>query len=417
MPVAGRRGKSPEWAGPHHGRISAGGIFVLIVRDITLLDEARQRIRDGRSPEVEAAETLKSDANEALQKGPFSVADKTQVPPSGDRRDYMSMGPYWWPDPDTPDGLPYVRRDGEVNPESGAFDRPTLSAMAASVEALALGWFFFGERAHADHAIGLLRAFFLDEAGRMNPNLEFGQAIPGHCEGRGIGIIETTVLATGLVDSIGLLRSSSRLTDEDIDGLCRWFRDYLDWLLRSPHGIDEGNQKNNHGTAYDLQVAVFSCFAGRERTARDVLAAVPERRLAGQIEADGSQPHELSRTKALGYATMNLGLFFSLADVGAKLGIDLWHLETADRRSIRSALDWLVPFWVGAEPWPFEQIIAFPAERAYELLRRAALAYEDSAYEEALAKLPLPKDDAARLRTNLYYPAGGPRKPACRPPV
>ena len=50
----------------------------------------------------------------SLSDGPWSVMDKQHVPPSGDKHDYMSLGPYWWPDPDKPDGLPYIRRDGEV---------------------------------------------------------------------------------------------------------------------------------------------------------------------------------------------------------------------------------------------------------------------------------------------------------------
>ena len=45
------------------------------------------------------------------------LTDKEVVPPSGDKRDYTSLAIYFWPDSTSPDGLPYVRRDGHVNPE------------------------------------------------------------------------------------------------------------------------------------------------------------------------------------------------------------------------------------------------------------------------------------------------------------
>ena len=39
------------------------------------------------------------------------VDGKKLVAPSGDKHDYISVGTYWWPNPDTSDGLPYIRRD------------------------------------------------------------------------------------------------------------------------------------------------------------------------------------------------------------------------------------------------------------------------------------------------------------------
>ena len=73
------------------------------------------RAADARTrPAWTAVETA---AGAALSAGPFSVTDKAVVPPSGDKHDDMSQAPYWWPNPATPNGLPYVQRDGERNPE------------------------------------------------------------------------------------------------------------------------------------------------------------------------------------------------------------------------------------------------------------------------------------------------------------
>lgn len=238
----------------------------------------------------------------------------------------------------------------------------------------------------------------------MNPHLTFGQGIPGRCEGRGIGIIETRTLASRLIDAITLLRASSALEEEDWAGLQSWVGSYLDWLLDSSHGRDEAQKENNHGTAYDLQVAVFALFVGRDDAAEKVLNATADRRIATQVEPDGAQPYELSRTKALSYATMNLNLYVQLASVADKVGIDLWHYTAPNGGSIRKALDWLVPFWTQARSWPYDQIVPFSYERALRLLRRASWAYRSPAYESAIKKLPLPPRVHLETRTQLTCP-------------
>lgn len=376
----------------------------LLVHNPTCLALASRRVQAGDRALRPALLKLRADADAARHKGPFTIVEKDVVPPSGDKHDYISRGPYWWPNPDTEDGLPYVRRDGETNPERDAFDRPALRALIDAVETLVLGWTFTGERADAERAGLLLRTFFLDPATRMNPHLTFGQGIPGRCEGRGIGIIETMSLATQLIDAVTLLGPSTAFGEAEEAGLQAWVADYLDWLLESAHGRDEAQKENNHGTAYDLQVAIFALFVGRDDVAKDILTATADRRVATQVEPDGAQPYELARTKALSYATMNLNLYFCLASVADKVGIDLWHYTAPNGGSIRKALDWLMPFWSQAKSWPYDQIVPFSYERALSLLRRASWAYRSSAYETAIKKLPLPPRVQIETRTQLTCP-------------
>ena len=111
-----------------------------------LVLEANQRVRAGDPALLPAYRQLLKDADAALKAGPFTVMAKKRLPPSGDRHDYMSFGPYWWPDPSKPDGLPYIRRDGERNPEiyEDSDARP-LGGMLGAVDDLAtlpaiVGW-------------------------------------------------------------------------------------------------------------------------------------------------------------------------------------------------------------------------------------------------------------------------------------
>lgn len=303
---------------------------------------------------------LRARAAVAFTNAAVSVTEKRMVPEGGDRHDYMSFGPYWWPDPSKKDGLPFIRRDGEVNPSSLVdSDRVRLERMCSDVAVLAAACRRLGDRAAGAEAARKLRRFFLDPETAMRPHLNYGQAIPGRCKGRGIGIIETRLLAETLVDAILILREQKALSAADDQGLVKWFADYLDWLVSSPIGKDEAGQLNNHGTAYDLQVAVFALFTGHRQLARETLARVPSVRIDVQIEPDGRQPRELARTCSLGYSTMNAALFCELASVADGVGVDLWGYVSKDGRSIRRAVEFLLPYWRKEKPWPYKQIKNF----------------------------------------------------------
>ncbi len=367
--------------------------------DAARLLRARQWIYEGDERTRAADERLLEEANEALDMGPYSVAYKDELPPSGDVCDYMSLAPYWWPDPEREDGLPYVRRDGEVNEERERFDSAPLAAMCSAVNTLATAYFFSDHEDFAARAALLLRTFFLGETTRMNPHLQYGQAIRGRCDGRGIGIIDTHAFSW-LVDSIGFLSASTSWNSDDQEGIVTWFSSYLDWLLQSAHGREEAAQKNNHGTCYDVQVAALALFCGREEVARNALQRVPER-LAAQIEPDGRQLLELARTRSLSYSVMNLTAFFDLADLGRHLGMDWWAYEGEQGQSIRRAFYWLVENGIAAEEWAGEQIAPFNVAQWMPLLRRGGMHFSDRACEEYITALQ--NVDVAAERTNLLY--------------
>src|SRR6266850_7439451 len=222
---------------------AAPRVFLLDARQ---LQATKQRIQSGDKTLEPALSKLERDAQKALSSGPFSVVTKDATTPSGDKHDYMSQAPYFWPDPKSANGLPYIRRDGERNPEINKItDHRSLDQLESSVETLALAYYFKGDEAYASKAVQLLRAFFLDPATRMNPNLQYAQFIPGVNTGRGIGLIETRGL-THVVDAIGLLAGSNALTRKDQQGLQEWFTKFLVWMLESKNGRDENAASNNH---------------------------------------------------------------------------------------------------------------------------------------------------------------------------
>ncbi|MBM2805643.1 MAG: alginate lyase family protein, partial [Deltaproteobacteria bacterium] len=144
----------------------------LVILNLADLNGAKKQLDANDAALLPALSRLKRDADRALGAGPFAVTHKELTPPSGDKHDYMSLAPYWWPNPNTANGLPYIRRDGEVNPERDqTSDRKRFGDLVQSVKTLALGYFFTGREDYAVHATKLLRTWFIDNATKMNPHL------------------------------------------------------------------------------------------------------------------------------------------------------------------------------------------------------------------------------------------------------
>jgi hypothetical protein len=373
-------------ASPVCGALRAAEPPRVFLFDGNRIGVVRRQVERGDPALADALKRLRLRADEAMATPVLSVVEKAQVPPSGDRHDYLSIAPYWWPDPSRPDGKPYVRKDGRTNPERSQYDRPKIGRLCEAVPTLALAYALSGHEPYAEHAALLLRAWFIDSRTRMNPNLNFGQFVPGRNDGRAEGIIETRGLMP-VVDAVGLLAGAPAWTGEDTEGMRSWFRGYLAWLRESSLGQAESNARNNHGSWYDAQVATYALFVGDDRLAREVLMSVGQRRVARQVEPDGRQPLELGRTKAFGYSLMNLEGLVTLAVLGDRVGVDLWQFRSPDGRSIRGALDWLIPYATGEKPWPYEQIAEMGAARMIPLLRRAARAYHEPGYERAIETL------------------------------
>jgi hypothetical protein len=289
-------------------------------------------------------------ANQYLAEAPVTITAATSARSAGGAHDFFSEGDYWWPDPKNPDG-PYIQRDGMSNPDNFTAHRQYLMRLSVHVPALAAAWKLTGESRYAKHAARHLRAWFLDERTRMNPSLQYSQAIKGRATGRGIGIIDTIHLVE-VARAIEVLAGSRALPQAELMGLKKWFADYLNWMRTHQYGIDEREAKNNHGTCWVMQAAAFAHLTGNEEVMsycrnRFKTVLVPD-----QMAADGSFPQELRRTKPYGYSLFNLEAMATVCQILSTAEDNLWTFELADGRGMRKAMTYMFPFIRNKKSWP-----------------------------------------------------------------
>jgi hypothetical protein len=340
------------------------------------------------APEEAQVQALLRTADQALKRGPYTIATKPQMPPSGDKHDYQSQAPYWWPDPSKPGGLPYIQKDGLHNPEAEAMhDSEKLSKLCVDVKALSLSYYFTADERYARQAARLLQVFFLDPATRMNPNLNFGQGIPGLNTGRNFGIIETRHLVE-IPEALALLSGSKSVDAALVTGLKGWFKSFNTWLTTSPVALPEGQAKNNHGTFYDTQVVDFALFTGDAALARRTLEQQTWPRVAVQLSPDGAQPLELVRTRPWNYVSMNLQGWERLALLAPHAGLNLWHYTTPDGRSLNKAVEWFRPYLLGQQKMEKADVASTSNYLALNVYTQAARAYSALNVAEVFAKHP-----------------------------
>lgn len=363
------------------------------------LERNKTRIAN-KDPEVTRAyRQLINDADKkAMPFGPVSVMEKKGLPPSGDKHDYMSLAPYHWPDPTKPDGLPYIRKDGQTNPEVKEYpDKENMPKLCEYVYTLGLAYYFSEENQYAEHAAKLVKVWFLDTETRMNPNLKYGQAIKGVNEGRGAGLIDTRHWVK-LIDGIGLIKNSKYWSKEDQQRMQKWFADFLNWMQTSKIGIHEMNTKNNHGAWYDAQRLSIALFIDSIDLAKKVIASAANR-LDYQADEQGFFPAEMKRTISLHYTCFVMDAFFLIAHMSEKTGFDFWNLTTPSGKSLKKSFEVLKPFLVKDKEWEGEQIKEFDYEEGYDILMNAAAHYKCRDCEQAVKKLA--DEKAPRLRVNL----------------
>jgi hypothetical protein len=362
------------------------------------LSANKQRIKAGDPSLLPAYKKLLKDADKSLQFLPVSVMEKKNNPPSGNKHDYMSIAPYFWPDSSKPGGVPYINKDGQVNPEVNEYkDKIYLAALCDEVSTLALAWYLSGEEKYASHAAKLLRVWFLDSATKMNPNINFAQAVKGRATGRGYGLIDTRHFVR-LIDAIGLIQNASSWSPKDELGMKEWFSHFLNWMQTSKNGLAEMHTINNHRVWYDEQRISYALFTGDTSLAKKVIERAKEQ-LEKQMAPDGTFPLEMKRTISLHYTVFVLDPFFTTAQLAENVGEDLWNYETPGGRSLGKGFEAVLPYLLQQKEWTGQQIKPFDYEEAIPLLIQGAKHYHCEACLKQVNRIA--GDNARSMRLHL----------------
>ena len=354
---------------------------------------------------IERVRILKT-ADAALKVEPITITKFRAKLSEGGANDFYSNGDYWWPNPNTTNGLPYVQRDGQTNPENFVEHRRCIMGLRDAIAALGAAYKITGDDRYAAKATELLQTFFLNPQTRMNPSLKYAQAIPGITPGRGIGIIDTLHLAEVPLAVLAMEKSKA-LPPEVFPGVKQWFRDYADWMTTSTNGLQEANAKNNHAVAFWLQIAAFSRLTGDEAKVAECRKRFKEVFVAKQMASDGSFPEELRRTKPYGYSIFQLDNMASLAQLLSRQEESLWLYALPDGRGMRQAMAFLYPYLADKSKWPHKPDIqawdGWPARQPGLLF--AGLALGEQKYLNLWQKLPAdPSDPEVKRNIAITQP-------------
>jgi len=327
-------------------------------------------------------------ANEYLKEQPITITASRSPRSAGGLHDFFSEGDYWWPDPNNADG-PYIQRDGMSNPDNFVDHRRYLMRLSIQVPALAAAWKITKDARYARKAASHLRAWFINDDSRMNPNLQYAQAIHGRFTGRGIGIIDTIHLVE-VAQSIQVLQPSRALSAAELKQVRRWFSDYLTWMTTSKNGTDERDARNNHGTCWVMQVAAFADLVGDKKLleyCRDRFKSVL---VPNQIAIDGSFPEEKRRTKPYGYSLFNLDAMTTICRILSTPADNLWTFSLADGRGVARAVAYMYPYIKDKQTWPLKPDVMYFDQwpMRHSSLLFAGIALKHSEYIDLWKKLP-----------------------------
>ncbi len=323
----------------------------------------------------------------AMKQKPLTVTAYSAGRSAGGIHDFYSEGDYWWPDPKDP-AAPYIQRDGMTNPANFVEHRKAMIRFSRIVGALASAYRLNPDKKYVQQALRHLKAWFVDAETMMNPNLLYAQAIQGRFTGRGIGIIDTIHLME-VAQGVKIFENDPNFPQATKDAIHRWFATYLRWLTTHQYGIDEMNAANNHGTCWVMQVAAFSSLVQDTVLLNTCAYRYAHVLLPNQMEANGSFPRELQRTKPYGYALFNLDAMTMICQILSKTNTPLWQYTLSDGRTIKTGIDFMVPYIAAKEKWPYQKDVMYWDQWpiAHPALVFSAVAFQNKDYLQLWEKL------------------------------
>lgn len=319
-------------------------------------------------------------ADKYLNEIPVTITSESCERSAGGKHDYYSEGDYWWPNPEDPDG-PYIRKDGQTNPNNFVAHRQFMRRLSIQVPALVAAFNLTQDQKYAAHAIKHLLAWFVNADTKMNPNLLYAQAIKGKVTGRGIGIIDTIHLVE-VARAIMILEKAGAIEKNELVAIKKWFSEYLEWMTTHKYGIKERDNGNNHSTCWAMQVAAFADLVRNEEQKQFCREFYKNTLLPDQMATDGSFPKETKRTKPYNYSLFNLDAMVMVCQILSSEEDNLWNYTTEDGRNIKLAVSFMYPFVADKSTWPFEPDVMYydlwPVRHPFLLF--AGLAFHDQKY-------------------------------------
>ena len=296
-------------------------------------------------------------ADATLFEKPITVTAYSSERSKGGKHDFFSEGDYWWPDTLHPTG-PYIQRDGLTNPQNFTAHRLAMIRFSKAVGNLTSAYILTKNTKYSNAAMGHLKAWFIDTATLMNPSLLYGQAITRKVSGRGIGIIDMIQMIE-VAQSVVVLEKAGLINNKDIIEIKNWFTQYLKWVTTHPYGIEEREAKNNHGTCWVMQVAVFAKLVGDTSLLSYCNNRFKTVLLPSQMAPNGSFPLEIKRTKPYGYSLFNLDAMVTLASVLSTQKENLFDFIGTGNVSIRKGIEFMFPFIVNKSSWPYAKDVMY----------------------------------------------------------
>jgi len=363
---------------------------------IALVTGCHDKSALSENPDVAAIDRdwILEDAERYLSQAPVTVTASWCERSRGGRHDFYSEGDYWWPNPQDPDG-PYIRKDGMTNPDNFTDHRRAMRRMSIMVATLTAAFVVAQEPEYAAHAIRHLNAWFVDDSTKMNPNMQFSQAIKGIVPGRGVGLIDGIHLVEP-ARAVSVLQKAGALSGADYQAIRQWYADFLTWMTTHEYGIDERESKNNHATCWAMQAAEYARLTGNSQMLQYCRDRFKTVLLPSQMSVDGSFHLELARTKPYGYSLFNLDAMAMLCQIMSTENDNLWTFELADGRSMQKALAFIYPYIKDKSSWPYQQDVMYWEEWPvrHPALLFGGLALRNSEYIDLWKSLPpLPRTE------------------------
>ena len=345
-----------------------------IIKECKAKNQLTSSIYKSKNIEIKNSEYI-----DEIKKPLVSVIDKSfpkEINNYYSRNDYLSFAPYWWPDKSKRNGLPYIWRDGEWNPECTLYstmsnnnDRTALQILFDRLTSLSLLYLKEEDKSILTYIAEQISYWFVNEETKMNPNLKFAQIIRGKLKENVKGLID--------FKDIYYLLSALKLIEEDLSRIEKfnilhfkyWLIEYYSWLTNSNIGRKEACSVNNHATCFLLQKAALESYLGMENKLFETFLSTFVF-INNNISDNGEQKEEIRRKTSQHYCCFNLQQILNINSIFINsLNLNLFKFYGEKNNKILNSIMWL---YERKEKWEYTQIDYFENQR-FDVLFHTAI--------------------------------------------